>query len=155
MFKKLGKNNFFGQSLNLNSLSGGGNFFENLISDVLNLGLQSGTGGLLGFQDGQIGNGVSTDILKNTGKGVVSGVKEVTGAKAAEEANKLAREQFEKQKTDILNERDEAIQKTALNEQNKSQMAQAVRSKGTNTGGAGGVFGSSSLGSYERDFLGL
>jgi hypothetical protein len=153
-----GGKGFFDNLVNVESFSGGGNFFENLGSDVLNYGTQMLTGGILGYEDGKISNGVTTNLNKKAGKEVVSGTKEVTGAKAAEQANDLAREQFEEAKAGAELDRKNATDQTAREEIKKSQSAAAARatatsrstSKNSSTGG-----GSVSLGDDEKDFLGL
>lgn len=147
-----GGKGFFDNIVNVESLSGGGNFFENLGKDILNAGVQSATAGFVGVEDGKLSNGVTTNWYKKLGKEVVSGTKEITGAKAAEQANKEARRQFDTQREDMFNERNASIQRTARDQMQQSQMAQGVRSAGTANKNTGS---SQILGSYERDFLGL
>lgn len=90
----------------------------------------------------------------DVGRETMSGIKEITGAKAAEEANKLARQQFEETKANAETDRLEAQQKTARDQVTQSNMANRLRSKtaggfNINPGAA------STLGGDERDFLGL
>lgn len=138
----------FFKTLTPESLSGGGNFFENLFADIVNVGTQVGTGGLAGYGDGKFGPGI-------VGTEVVSGIKEVTGAKAAEQANKLAREQFEQTKVDAEAARVQAQQNTATSQMQKSNIAGAARSARVSSKNSGQPVGSYSLGSDEKDFLGL
>jgi hypothetical protein len=107
-------------SLDPQSFKGSGNFFENLFSDVVNYGAQAGTFGMVGFKDGQVRTGVTSTAL-------IQGTKEITGAKAAEDANKLAKEQFEKQKADAEQARAEAINQNARDQVQQSRMAGAAR----------------------------
>lgn len=147
---------FFSNLLNVESFSGGGNFFENLFVDGLNAAVQMATLGYAGYEDGKISNGINTNIAKKVGREVVSGVKEVTGAKAAEEANRLAREQFEEQKAAALLEREQAKQRNANEQIAASRAAGAARNAGrSNRTGNNQTTGSFSLGQDERDFLGL
>ena len=124
--------------------SGGGNsFFES----VLDVGLQLGTGGLAGYksEEGGLGAGI-------TGQPIVDITKEVTGASAAEEANKQARERFEQEKADRLTARGEAKAKTAAEQLTASRQAGGVRA---GTPSRTPTTRTSNLGGDERDFLGL
>lgn len=134
---------FFDDLVNVESLSGKGNFFENVFADGLNGALQTVTMGLVGFEDGKISNGASTNLLKKAGKGTASGLKEVTGAKAAEQANELAREQFETAQADALKAREQAIYQQGVDQVRQSNLAGRVRNTGTQKLGD------------EKDFLGL
>lgn len=136
----------FFDSLKPESLSGKGNFFENLLTDTINYTSQYFSAGLVGY--GQ--DGVKTGV---TGTAGVNGLKEITGAKAAEDANKMAREQFEQARDDAQAERAEAIRQTGREELQKSRIAGAARNARTSSGK--GSYGSFSLGEDERDFLGL
>lgn len=149
---------FFDDLVNIESFSGEGNFFENLANDGINFGLQRATGGLVGWENGKISNGVTTNILKKTGKEVVSGTKTVTGAKAAEAANDMAVKQFNEAKAQAELDRKNTVAQNARDQVNQSQLAAGARasatsrstSKGTSASG-----GSLSLGEDEKDFLGL
>jgi len=125
------------------SNGGGNSFFES----ILDIGTQALTGGLIGFESdkGGVSTGVTSDVA-------ISGLKEVTGAKAAEEANAQARKQFEDEQKAALQDRENAKAETAANQLAASRQAGAVRST-TNTSRGGSTF--SDLGSDERDFLGL
>jgi hypothetical protein len=142
---------FFDNVVNVDSLSGKGNFFENIVHDTINAGLQGATGGLLGFEDGKISNGASTNGLKKVGMGFVSGLKEVTGAKAAEQANKVATQQFEEQKAAGIEDRQNAYRQAGLQQIQQSQLAGAAR----NTSRAASNRSNTYLGGDEKDFLGL
>jgi hypothetical protein len=133
----------------LESFSGEGNFFENLGSDVLNLGLGAVTYGTVGYKDGKIQGGAT-----------VEGAKVLTGAKAAEDANDQARKQFEDAKAQAEQDRLNSIAQTGKDEMRKSQMAGAARStaasRSTNKAVASSSGGGSlTLGGDEKDFLGL
>ena len=151
-----GGGGFFDEMVNFASGSGGGNFFENLGSDFLNVGLQSASLGTVGYENGKVSNGVNTNVAKNAGQATVSGVKEVTGAKAAEQANTMARQQYEQSKIDADAARVEAQNQTAKNQMAQSRAAGAARnatSSRSATKGAG--VQSLTLGQDEKDFLGL
>lgn len=150
-----GGGGFFDNLVNVESLSGEGNFFENAFADIVNLGVQGATLGYLGYEDGKISNGASTNVAKKAGKEVVSGLKEVTGAKAAEEANTFAREQFDASKAQAEKDRKDALAQTARDQVNQSQMAGAARATAASRTTSKGSGGSLSLGQDEKDFLGL
>lgn len=150
-----GGKGFVDNLVNVESTSGKGNFFENIFADAVNLTTQVTTGGVFGFEDGKISNGVSTNIAKKTGKEVVSGLKEITGAKAAEDANKMARTQFEEAKAESEADRVNQQNQIAMSQIQQSQIAGAARSVGTRSTNKSQGFGSSSFGDYEKDFLGL
>lgn len=138
------------------TVDGGGGGGGSLLDQVINAGTQVVSGGLVGYQGGQVTSGVTTNVVKDT-------LKEVTGAKAAEEANALAREQFETQRNAALNAREEARARTARDQLAASRLAASNRRRGSvnnaNKGQAGdNQFQSQSvslLGSDEQDFLGL
>ena len=117
------------------------NFFEST-ADVL---LEGTTGGLLGMENGRVGEGEVTKIG-------VDILKEVTGVKAAEEANKMAREQFEEEKARLAKERKDAKAASAAEQLRQSRQAGSMRgttSSGRPTGLKYGMM------DEERDFLGL
>ena len=134
--------------------SGGGNSFLESIADVT---VQAFTGGLAGYKDDQGGLGLGV-----TGKpmveGAIGGLKEITGAAAAEEANRDARKQMEDAKAQSLQERENAKAQNAANQLAKSRQAASVRkttgrsSTGRVSAGASSV---SILGEDERDLLGV
>lgn len=123
---------------------------DEIVSPFIDITTQIGTGGLVGFdsEDG-FGAGATVDVLKD-----------VTGATAAEEANKDARNRFNQQKADELAARQESKDKQARDQRNKSNIAGVARgSFGSGKSGKNGTGGatnkSSTLGSDESDFLGL
>ncbi len=86
--------------------------------------------------------------------GAVDDYKEISGAKAAEDATALATKQYEEQKLAAENARVEAQNMTARDQVAMSQRAGAARNavkSSANKGQPGG----SSLGVDEKDFLGL
>lgn len=140
--------NFFG-SLNSKTLGGKGNFFENVFQDAINYQLQLATGGTIGYGNGGLKTGATTDT-------VVGGVKELTGAAAAEKANALARQQFEDQKNAALTARQENIANVARDQLRQSDLAGAARSASrTYSPNSGSTASGSNLGAAERDYLGL
>ena len=149
-----GGKGFFDNIASVDMLSGKGNFFENVIHDVVNASIQGVTAGVLGYEDGKISNGYSTNIAKSSGKAIVSGVKEVTGAKAAEQANDLARQQVAEAKAEAMKAREEAQARTARDQMTQSQVAATARNANTNKKSTAMLVGSQ-LGADEKDFLGL
>lgn len=147
---------FFDDLINVESLSGGGNFFENAFADIVNIGVQTATLGTVGYEDGKLSNGYVTNIAKKSGQGTVSGLKEVTGAKAAEAANALATKQYEEAKAQAEEERANTIAQTARDQINQSQKAAGARASSTSRATPKITSsGSSSLGDAESDYLGL
>lgn len=112
----------------------------NTIADVA---VQGSTFGLLGYEDGKLGTGVSGDLIVDT-------TKEITGANAAEEANRIARQQFEEDRARLAQQRADSL---AADEQE-----QIRRSRGAGRA-RGGVGASNSdrlnTASQDMDFLGL
>lgn len=130
--------------------SDGDDFFSKVGNKFVDYTAQMFTGGFVGYQDGKFGaSGVSSDMLKD-----------VTGATAAEEANKLARQQFEEAKAEADAQRVEQQAQTGRDQIRQSQMAAAARStassrsanKATASSASGGGL---TLGEDEKDFLGL
>ena len=126
-----------------------GSDVEEITDDALNISTNLSTGGLVGFEDGKFGTG------KNPlAGGVVDLLKEVTGAKAAEEANAAARSRFEEEKKKAEESRKAQKNQTAREQLAASRSAGSVRSGSTKTSTSGSRF-SSLGGSDETDFLGL
>ena len=126
---------------------------NSLGEDLLNVVTQVGTGGLVGYEDGKLTSGVTTNV-------VTDGLKEITGAKAAEEANQIARQQIDDAKAARQKEIDEAKARTAREQMQASRSAASNRKAGggRSTGERGNGASSqalSKLGSDEQDFLGL
>ena len=115
---------------------GSNNFFEELGNFTLNTATQALTGGFASFENGQFGmNGLTTQ-----------GLKQITGAAAAEEANKQARQQMEQTRADAAAARVEQQNQNQRNQLAQSNAAGASRARSRST---------SNLGSTERDYLGL
>ncbi len=122
--------------------------FKGLIDGAINGYLQAMTVGTVGYKDGKIGKGATVELAEEVGKSTVEGVKTVTGAKAAEDANALALEQFELTKKQAEEERQNAIQQKGVQQIQMSQLAGAARRAGTTSNPI-------TLGSTGEDFLGL
>lgn len=124
------------------------NFFnpDKILGNVIDSYTQFLTGGLVGTKNGGIKAGV-------TGNVAIDGVKEVTGAKAAEEANMMARKQFEQQKVDAAAARVEQQQQNARDQIVQSRLAGPKRS--VVPGARVTPQTSNILGGDEQDFLGL
>jgi len=101
-------------------MSGGTGF--GALDDMLSVVTNAATAGLVGYGDKGFKAGI-------TGKPVVEGTKEITGAKAAEEANQLAREQFMLSVEQAKKDREESIVMGQRNQISASQDASAARSK--------------------------
>lgn len=146
--------NFFDDALNsvVGNFDNKGDFLDNLITGGINLGIQASTGGMLGYKDGKFGKGLAVETTEELGKGLAGGVKEVTGAKAAEEANAMARQQFEDQTLASEADRNNQIAMKGRQEMMASQLAGAARRSGMSSSNqsSGNI-----LGSDGRDFLGL
>lgn len=118
----------------------GSGFLDETIGVLTNIS----TGGLVGFGEEGFKGGV-------TGKPIIEGTKEVTGANAAEEANEVAREQFEASKV--------AAEQDRLKSQKQSEVTQIAASRGAGRARSN-VSGNASTGSTigggnQTDFLGL
>jgi len=124
----------------------------NIVESVIDVGLQYATYGTVGFdKDSKFGlkKGVVT-------KGSIDGLKEITGAKAAEEANNMARQQMEEQRATTLNDRENAKKQDAANQLTLSNRAGGIRNQvnsSLSTSRGGNRY--STLGGEEQDFLGL
>lgn len=119
-------------NLTLNSESGG-NWFDNFFKDL--------------------GEGFAF-IPKKAGEGY----KELSGAKAAEDANEMAKKQFEETKAAAEQARADAITMTGKDQLAQSQKAGAARSVSASSRSANKgapIISTSLLGSDEKDFLGL
>jgi len=128
--------------------SGGGDPISKAVTNFIDISTQIATGGLAGFDDSNFGRGVTGDVIKE-------GVKEITGATAAEDANRQARERFDEEKARALAQRKESQAQTARQQLIASRLAAGVR-RGSKEAGTGTTKSkSSTLGSDESDFLGL
>ena len=120
--------------------TGGGNSFLDIAAQVL-------TGGVMGFDE----DGVKVGITAQPGIDVF---KEVTGAKAAEEANEDARKRFEEEKANAEQNRKDNSALSARAELQKSRSAGNARG-GVKSSASRGNSRFSDLGTDEQDFLGL
>lgn len=101
------------------------------------------TAGLFGVnEDGQLDAGL-------TSRGVYQGLKDVTGATAAEEANNIAKQQIDAQKEALEEQKKQRIR----NQQDRERQL-SMAAKGTSTGGStgGGVSAEEQL---AGEFLGI
>lgn len=129
----------------MSSSDSGNSFFE----DIVNVATNIGTFGLAGFESEK--GGLTTGV---TGSPILSGVKDITGASAAEEANVDARKRFEEEKAGAEKARADAKSQSAREQVTASRLAGGARSGGTSSAASrGSRF--SSLGGDEQDFLGL
>ena len=105
------------------------------------------TAGLVGVnEDGQLGAGI-------TSRGVYQGLKDVTGATAAEEANNIAKQQIDAQKQAL-----EEQKKQRIRGQQDRERQLSMATKGTSTGGFTGGFTGGGLSAEEQlagEFLGI
>lgn len=126
-----------------------GGAVEEFIDNTINAATQVSTAGTVGYKGGSFGTnkGVVTSGVKDV-------VKDITGATAAEEANKLARQQFEQAKADAEKARKDAEIQSARDQVTASRLAGGVRG-GISTVAPKGASRFSTLGSDEKDFLGL
>lgn len=97
---------------------------SNPLEDVLNVATQWSTLGLVGYDKKGFKAGV-------TGEPIVEGTKEITGAAAAEEANAMAREQFEQQTAAANQDRENAKIANQRANLTASQTASAARNIST------------------------
>lgn len=151
-----GGSGFFDNLAKVSTFSNKGNFFNNLGDDLLNGTVQAMTGGFVGVEDGKVSNGVMSNVAKSAGKSVLSGVKTITGAKAAEDANKIATQQFEEQKASAIADRQESYRQAGLQQVQASQQASAARSTSRSAAATSNTNkGAFNLGGDEKDFLGV
>lgn len=131
----------------MSSEDSGNNIFE----DALNVSSNVVTFGTVGFGNGGFTpeEGKSKNLFF---KPIEKQVKNVTGATAAEEANKEARERFNQEKADALAQRGADQQQFNKEQVAASRLAGNTKNK-TSRSSTGGS--NASLGSDERDFLGL
>lgn len=114
------------------------------LDDALNILVQSTSGGIIGFGEDGFRKGVATDAA-------LDATKELTGAAAAEEANNLAREQFEADKERLDQQRTNQLSENERRQVQLSRGAPGARTQGSSTGGNT----STSVSNLEQDFLGL
>lgn len=128
------------------STGGGNSFFESLLDVAISLP----SFGFAGYKsdEGGLTTGYSTNAIVNTGK-------ELTGAKAAEEANDLARQEIQNAKDQALTDRENAQASNAADQLSKSRKAGNLRKTTGKSSTPGASSINSNLGQDERDFLGL
>lgn len=126
----------------MSSEAAGVDFNEDPLGSLLNIGLQYGTYGTVGYGDGGFKKGIVTDLA-------VKGTKEITGAAAAEEANAMAKQQYEENKIKALEDRTNA-QTAAKN----TQIAASNAAGGARTNKTIGAPKADKVGGT-KDFLGL
>lgn len=117
---------------------------ENNMMSFMDVATNLATLGTLGFDKDGISAGVITDPL-------IEGTKELTGAAAAEDANALAREQFEKDEARLVKQREDAQASSAREQVSLSKGA--ARARGTDSTSTSTTQGS--FNNNQTDFLGL
>lgn len=113
------------------------------LNEVADVAANIFTGGLIGVNDDdQLEAGI---VARNT----YQGLKDVTGATAAEEANNIAKQQIDEQKATL-----EEQKKQRIRTQQDRERQLSMAAKGTSTGGAtgGGVSAEEQL---AGEFLGI
>jgi len=128
-------------------MGSGGNFLD----DALNVATNTVTFGSVGFSGTHNGFDVNKGVV---GGAAVDATKEITGAKAAEQANALARTQFEQ--AQAAAKKQQADQQTAnANAQVKSSNAAASARNSSKNSGVGASRAQLSILNNQTDFLGL
>lgn len=117
-----------------------------LLDDIINISTQVGTLGTVGYGEKGVKKGVVTDAA-------IKGTKEITGAKAAEEANAMARDQFEKSTKAAEQARLDSIKVNERIQTATSNAATSTKSNSTNKTSSGKT--ASSITGDVTDFLGL
>lgn len=126
--------------------TGGGN---SVLESIIDVAIQGSTAGLLGFSSDE--GGLGTGIVGEAGVDVL---KEVSGAKAAEEANEDARRRVDEERARIEEQTKQNQAQSAANQLAASRSAASARG-GVSTPSSTGQSRFSNLGSDEADFLGL
>mgnify|MGYP000651599469 CR=1 FL=1 len=123
---------------------------SSLLDGFLDIGTQIISAGTAGFGEKGFDDGVSTKLVKDTR----DGVKDLIGVTAAEEHNELLRKQIEDEKAAALKDRQDARSANDRDAIQASRTSGGSRSAGIKTSQRrSSRF--SSLGSDDRDFLGL
>ena len=117
-----------------------------VLDEVINLGTNYLTLGTTGYGKQGFGIGNEDSLL---GRGI-DGLKEVTGANAAEDANELAREQAEIDRNQKLAAREQAI-----SEQERTQVARSRKSGQSNVSTSTTSASGATTFANNTDFLGL
>lgn len=128
------------------SFSGGGNFFENLVSDLASSTATVLTGGDMYYKDGKL-QGTPFGNLKNT---VGEALGDITGRNEARKANMDAKQNLVEEKAARDQESKNNQAKAMQNDINASNYAGAVRSSADQQ--TRRLLGGSDL---SKDFLGL
>ncbi len=133
-------------------MCGGSN---NVLEDIVSGVSQVATGGLVDLGPGGAKKGGLLTFAEDV-------VKDISGANAAEDANKIARDQFEESQRQAKQAQEDARNRTARDQLQASRLAGSNRKSGASKSGSnkskgGGGFNTNTtkLGSDEQDFLGL
>ena len=132
---------------------------RNVLESVANVVTNVATLGAVGVSaDGKVNldSGVVSHGIGSAVASVGQGLKEITGAQAAEDALNLQKEQFASEKTAALKDREDAKQQAAIDDMTKSKLAGSLKnSKSSSSQQSRYSSKFSTTGSDERDFLGL
>lgn len=129
------------------NIFGGGNFFngQNLASTIVNAASNYLTWGLVGFEDGKFGAGLTT-------RAVDEGIGEVTGRNVARKQMMETQDQIRAERQ--LREGELRDQQAAAERDDVAASNRARASRG-GRGGAGGDSDGAGIGATTQDFLGL
>lgn len=119
---------------------------QGVIDDVVDFSTQAGSLGLFGYDKEE---GFKAGKV---GQLAIDATKEVTGAAAAEEANAIARDQFEKDEARLTKQRADAQSEHRKRQVSLSKGASRARGNSTSTSS---TQTSSSINNTQTDFLGL
>lgn len=136
-------------------MCGGG--AKKFFTKALDVVTQVSTGGTVGFDNDGFGGGVTTDVLKQAGEQLIlDPLKDITGARAAEDANARNEARFAEEQAEAQRQRQESQNQSARDQLQASRLAGSARGGvSTQNSNQRRISRFSQLGSDERDFLGL
>jgi len=136
---------------------------NSFVRDVLNVGTQVATGGLvgidtesdnIGLRGGVVGDALADHVVRPIGQAIGEGIKDLTGATALEQQLEQTERRFAEEREQANQERQEEIDQQGRDAVAASRTAAGGRSSSARAASRRrSLF--SQLGSDERDFLGL
>lgn len=109
-------------------MGGGGDLFDinDPLGSVANIAANVATFGAFGFDNGQFGNGVTSNAVRNLTAEAGQGVKQITGAAAQEEALKQQQAELNRARAEQRQARADEIERRRRQELSASRAAQVM-----------------------------
>lgn len=125
---------------------------ERVVNDVIDVAVNYATWGAVGYKDGKLSEGISTQAVRAGARGIDEALGEITGRNIAREQLNLQKQQLADEKVRLEKQRKDALSQAQQQDQAASQAAAGARVRNPQL--AKVTVGQDVLGD-QQDFLGV